>query len=318
MKLIQVIIFLILSTVLIVPIFGQDEKPIEIETNLVNLNVAITYKKGAFVENLQKDNFEIFDNGIKQEIEYFSSEDAPISFGFVYDMHPTTDERTETVLESLREFTKGLREQDDFFTLVFNKRGSLIVDFVPTNDQLKTHLSGKYREPNALYDAIYAATEKLRESRNFKRVLFVITDSADHNSEHRFGDILKQMKTLDAQIYTILWDEADKWEYSDIFRDENPRTKVTSDATKLDRAALREIALRTGGTMQSPTVQNAGELYRIYKQIAFETRKHYTLGFYPKNIDGKWHELKINLTSVKNSKKMTLTYRQGYQNPKAK
>ena len=146
----------------------------------------------------------------------------------------------------------------------------------------------------------------------------MITDSADHNSEHRFGDIIKQLKTLDAQIYAVLWDEAEDWRFRDITRNGEQRTRVTSDASQLDRAALQGLALRTGGTMSSPTVQNAQELFRIYNQIAFETRQQYTLGFYPETVDGKWHELRINLRSVKNRKKIVLTYRLGYQSPPPK
>lgn len=313
MKTIQSIAVLVLSTCMTLTIIAQDENPIKIETNLVNLNVAISDEKGEFVEGLTQGNFEIFDNNEKQEIEYFSAEDAPISFGIVYDMHPTTEERTKAVLESLREFTKGLREKDDFFTLVFNKRGSLTVDFVPTAQQLRTNLSGKYREPNALYDAIFLATEKIIERRNFKKVILVITDSADHNSEHRFNDILNQIKTLDTQVYTVLWDEAEEWRYADVTRGGDAQRRLSSDASGLDRAALEELALRTGGMMRSPTVQNASELLRIYNQIAFETRKQYTLGFYPDIVDGKWHDLRVNVSSVENRKKLALTYRRGYQ-----
>ena len=299
-------------------IAAQDEEPIRVNTDLVNLSVAVTDAKGEFVEDLKPFQFEIFDNGKKQEIEYFSAGDAPVSFGIVYDMHPTTDQRTTAVLESLREFSKVLNANDDIFALVFNRRGSLLTHFIPTVEQLDTNLTGRFREPNALYDAIFAATEKLAKSRNRKRILLVITDSADHNSEHRFGDIIKQLKTLDAQIYAVLWDAADDWRFSDITRNGEPRTRVTSDASELDRAALQGLALRTGGTMSSPTVQNARELFRIYNQIAFETRRQYTLGFYPETVDGKWHDLRINLRSVKNRKKIVLTYRLGYQSPQLK
>lgn len=309
---------LIFSVIFLMPLFqasAQDEKPISVETNLVSFSVAVTDAKGDSVENLRSEQFEIFDNGKKQNIEYFSAGDAPVSFGIVYDLHPTTEERTAAVLESLREFAKDLKANDDIFALVFGQRGSLMTDFVPTAEQLKTNLSGKYREPNALYDAIYAATEKLSRSRNLKRVLLVITDSADHRSERRFGDIIKQLKTLDAQIYAVLWDESDEWRFTDVTGNSSRRTKVSSGATGLSRAELQSLALRTGGTMLSPTVQNAQELFKIYNQIAFETRRQYTLGFYPEIVDGKWHELKINLRSVENRKKMILTYRPGYQSP---
>ena len=318
MKFIKTAFFIILFTILTFPLYAQDENLIRVETNLLNINVAIANAKGDFVKNLAKENFEIYDNGVKQQIEYFSAESAPISFGIVYDMHPTTDERTKAVLESLREFSKGLGERDDPFTLFFNKRVSLTVDFVPTAQQLRTHISGKHREPNALYDAIYLATNKIKTRRNFKKVLLVITDSADHQSEHRFNDVVKQLKTLDTQVYTILWDEAEEWRYTDVTRDGDSRRRVSSDASGLDRAALEELALRTGGMIRSPTVQNARELYRIYNQITLETRKQYTLGFYPATVDGKWHNIRVNLRSVKDRKKLALTYRMGYQSKKVK
>jgi len=309
------IICLLLIAVTSLLVRAQDDKPIRVDTNLVNVNVSIVDRKGKYVEGLERPQFEVFDNGVKQEITHFSSEAAPISFGIVYDMHPTTDERTNAVLESLRQFTKGLRKNDDFFTLVFNKRGSLVLDFVPNAEQVRTHLSGDYTEPNALYDAIYLATNKIREKRNLKRVLFVITDSADHRSEHRFSDVLEQVKMLDAQVYTILWDEAEEWSYGDIATTRSRRTSV-SDATALDRGALEELTNRTGGTLTSPIVQNAQELFRIYNQIAFEIRKQYALGFYPDRIDGKSHRLVVRLRSVRNSKKMVLRYRSEYQNKK--
>lgn len=311
----RIVFFALITTAISLSVSAQDDKPIRVETNLVNVNVSIVDRKGNYVEDLNKAQFEVFDNGVKHEIALFSSEEAPISFGIVYDLHPTTDERTKAVLESLKQFTKDLREQDDFFTLVFNKRGSLVLDFVPTPAQVRTHLSGSYTEPNALYDAIFLATRKIREKRNLKRVLFVITDSADHNSEHRFKEVLDQFKTLDAQIYTILWDEAEEWTYGDIATVGSRRTKV-SDATPLDRGAVEELAVRTGGSLTTPIVQNARELFRIYNQIAFEMRKQYALGFYPENNDGMAHRLIVKLRSVKNSKKMVLRYRPGYQNNK--
>lgn len=293
----------------------EDAETIRVETDLVNVNVAVIDRDGRFVEGLDKENFEIYDEGAKQEIGYFSGADAPISYGIVYDMHPTTDERTAAVLGSLREFGERLRERDDVFTLVFNRRGSLVTDFVPTPEQVRTHLAGRYREPNALYDAIYLAAEKIRARPNLRKVLLVITDSADHNSEHRFADILEQARTLDVQIYSVLWDEA--WEYYDVTGRDEVRRRVRSDATNLSRAALQELALKTGATVRSPAVRNAAELLRIYELIDGEMRRHYTLGFYPERADGEWHELLVRLRGVKNGKKMMLIYRAGYKRPSA-
>ncbi|MEZ5344631.1 MAG: VWA domain-containing protein [Pyrinomonadaceae bacterium] len=314
----QHLVLILLTAIFAVPVFTQDTDPIRVETNLVNVNVSVSDKKGNYVLGLEKENFEIYDEAKKMPIEYFSAGNEPVSYGIVYDMHPTTEDRTKAVLESLREFTRGLGKQDDFFTLVFNKRGSLVLNFVPTAEQVRIHLSSGYSEPNALYDAIYMAAKTISNRRNNKRVLLVITDSADHNSEHSLNDIQSQLREVDAQVYTVIWDEAEKWEYSDITSDGVRRNKILSDATSLSRGAMQELALRTGGIMQSPVVQNANELFRIYDQINTEVRRQYSLGFYPETFDGKWHSIKVKLRSVENTKGMSLTHRLGYKSPDPK
>jgi Ca-activated chloride channel homolog len=205
MKFTNIIAIFIITLFAIISAHAQDET-IRVETNLVTINVAVTDKQGKFVKGLRQDQFEIFDNKTKQQIEHFSSADAPVSYGIVYDMHPTTDERTAAVLDSLRAFTKDLPEKDDFFVLVFGMNGALKTDFVPTAEQLAKQMDS--REPNSLYDAIYVAADKLRASRNLKRTLLIISDSADHQSRHSFSDLSAQLKTLDVQVYAVIIDES--------------------------------------------------------------------------------------------------------------
>ncbi len=312
MQIKQNLLLLLMVVLSVVPINAQD-KPILVETNLVTVNVALTDKQGKSVKGLRQEQFEVFDNKLKQQISHFSAENASVSFGIVYDMHPTTIERTTAVLDSLRAFTKNLSADDRFFIVAFNESGNLNLDFVPTVEQIQNNL--KRSEPNSLYDAIYLAANKLRESKNLKRTLLVISDSADHNSRHSFSDLSKQLKTLDVQIYALVFDEAEMWTYSDITRGKK-RSRLSNDASSLDRAALQELTLKSGGTSLYPATENTLELYKIYNRIDSEMREFYTLSFYPSEAaDGKWHDLRIGLRSVEGSKRFALTYRQGYQSP---
>ena len=314
MKIYKILLSACLIGIIGVTVFAQDEKPLRVETNLVSINVAVTDEKGNFVENLTKDQFDIFDNKIKQQIEYFKAKDTPVSFGIVYDLHPTTTERTTAVLESLRQFTKNLHPTDDFFVTVFNERGSLTLDFVPTEEQVRVNLAGKFSEPNSLYDAIYAAGSKIRTSKNLKRTLLIITDSADHHSKRSFSELENEFKSFDVQIYAVIWDETKAFSYSDVNKGRKQRRYSSSDATTFDRVAMLELTLKNGGNSQTPTIQNAQELYEIFNQIASEMRKQYTIGFYPETLDNKQHQLKIVLHSnEKKSKRWALSYRLGYQ-----
>ena len=314
MQIKQNLLLLLIGVLSVMTINAQDE-PIRVETDLVTVNVALTDKQGKPVKGLRQEQFEVFDNKLKQQISHFSAEDASVSFGIVYDMHPTTVERTTAVLDSLRAFTKNLGADDRFFIVAFNERGNLNLDFIPTVEQIQNNL--KRSEPTSLYDAIYLAADKLRASKNLKRALLVISDSADHNSRHSFSDLSKQLKTLDVQIYALVFDEAEMWTYSDVTPgSSNRRRRISGDASRLDRVALEELTMKSGGTAHFPATESGQNLYRIYRQIASEMREFYTLSFYPVDAaDGKWHELRIGLRSVEGSKRFALTYRQGYQSP---
>ena len=288
---------------------AQDDV-IRVETDLVTVNIAVKDANGKFVKGLRQEQFEIFDNKKKQQISHFSAEDAPVSYGIVYDMHPTTEERTNAVLDSLRAFTKELGDEDRFFIVAFNDRGNLNLDFIPTVEQIRKDL--KRSEPTSLYDAIYLAADKLRESKNLKRTILVISDSADHNSQHNFSVLSNRLKSFDVQVYAVIFDEREMWSYSDITRGER-RRRISGDASGLDRAALQNLTVKSGGTSHYPTTENSQRLYEIYRQIASEMREFYTLSFYPTETDGGWHEIRIGFRSVKGSKGFVLTYRQGYQ-----
>ncbi|HLM59507.1 MAG TPA: VWA domain-containing protein [Pyrinomonadaceae bacterium] len=316
MKIKQKLLLFLIGALSVVAVHAQEE-PIRIGTELVTVNVAVTDSKGKPVAGLKPEQFEIFDNKTKQQISHFSAEEAPVVFGIVYDLHPTTEERMTAVLDSLRTFTKNLKEEDRFFLTAFNHYGSLNVEFIPTAEQIEKNLSvsSKAREPNSLYDAIYAAADKLRESKSLKRTLLVISDSADHNSRHSFSDLSRQLKKLDVQLYAVIFDESEMWSFSDITRsmELSSRGRVSNDATKLDRVALEELTLKSGGTSHFPVTQNSLELFNIYRRIDAEMRRFYTLSFYPAVSDDKWHEIKVGLRSVEGSKRFALTYRRGYQ-----
>lgn len=302
------IILTILLAALAAP--AQPDEPIRARTDLVTVNVAVYNEEGKFVPGLTAGQFEIFDDREKQSIAYFSGEEAPISYAVVYDMHPTTEANTAAVLDSLRAFAKELGAEDRFLLVAFNERGSLNLDFVPTAEQLRDSL--KRAEPRSLYDAIYLAAERLRASRNLKRTLLVISDSADHQSRRAFADVTRLLKTFDVQVYAVIFDESQMWRYSDLTGGK-PRPRIYDNATPLERAALEDLTLKNGGTANFPTSGSGLELYQIYRRVDAEMRRFYSLSFYPAEANGKWHDLRIGLRAVKGSKKFALTYRLGYQ-----
>jgi VWFA-related protein len=310
------VLLTILLTGTSVSILAQNkDESIRVDTNLVLINVLVRDKNGQLVRGLKPEQFEVFDDEKKQPIESYSTGEASVSFGIVYDMHPTTDERTKSVIESLWRFKAELGPGDDMFLAAFNMRGEQTFDFVPTFDQFEKHMTapGK-REPYSLYDAVYFASDRIQASRNQKRALLIISDSADHHSRHSLSQVREKVNDIRAEVYAVIFDENEGYGYSDITQKSKERYPFSRDASPLDRAAIVDLTLRSGGSTFVGGSQNALRLFTIYTQIANDIRSYYTLGFYPGAVDDKQHSVRVKLRGVPGAKDFVLTYRPSYRN----
>lgn len=297
-------------------VFGQDvESPVRIGTQLVSASVSVKDANGNPVKGLDVAQFKIFDDDARQTIEYFSKADAGVTFGVVYDMHPTTAEHTRVVLDSLRDFAKGLPGADDFFLVMFNDRGSLTTEIVPDLAQVGRHLANPTaREPRSLYDAIHVAKDKLSHGKNIKRTLIVITDSADHNSRHNASEIVSELRTSDMRVYAIVpYQNVESfYGYEDLSAAQEAR--LWSDASPADRSALNSMTIRSGGTTFPTSLRREASIAKILQVISGDLHDQYVFGFYPTSVgNGKWHEIKIKLDAGRAGKGFVLTYRPGYQ-----
>jgi VWFA-related protein len=308
--------FLILAIILLflfslIPAPAQDDA-LQFETNLVTMNVAVQDKNGNYIKNLKAADFEVFDGRSKQEIEHFSSEDAPVYFGIVYDMK--SDARAADVLEALRRFAGQLGQQDDYFVTVFNDRGSLTTDFVLTSAQIAANLQSD--KANSLYDAILAASEKVRGRKNAKQVLLVLTDGEDNSGGLK--ELRVNLRSVNMPVYTVNFskDGDRSWNYTDVNHWRETRKLDMFETSELNKAALDEICKTSGGQSFERAIYNRLYLYTIFTKILTEVENQYVIGFYPESTDGKWHKLKVNV-KMENGKALKLSNRKGYQSPKA-
>jgi len=317
MKFIKILLLaIILLTTTFINTFAQDDETINVETNLVTLNVAVTDKDGNYVKNLKREDFEVFDGALKQQIEQFSSEDAPVYFGIVYDMQRANDEQTKNVLEALRRFSTQLGQKDDYFVTIFNERGSLTTDFVPTGEQIVKNL--ETNKPHSLYDVIIAATEKTRSRKNAKQVLLVLSDGENRASQNSLKELRQHLRSVNMPVYTVSLNGAERrvWNYREIYRGQQWRALDIDETNELNKAALDEISKTSGGQSFEKTIYNRLYLYTIFTKILTEVENQYVIGFYPETTDGKWHKLKVGVKTGK--EKLNLSNRKGYQSVKVK
>jgi Ca-activated chloride channel homolog len=294
---------------------GAQDQPVSIETNLVTVNVAVTDKNGNYVRGLSKDDFTVLDNGKPEDIDIFSAKDSGLSIGIVYDMHPSTADRTASVLEALKRFTTRLGGRDDFFVTVFNEKGSLTTDFVPDMDQLQRHLADPDRgTPNSLFDAIFAAGDRVNRLKNPKKYLLVVTEGGDRNSQHSEKELRLRLRSVNLPVFALTFTPDDRmaYGYSDLYRN-GPRQLIgVGMASELDRNVLGEISKTSGGQAIESSIRNRVYLAALATKLIEEARNQYVIGFYPEANDGRWHKISIKLKSDK-AKTATVSSRKGYQ-----
>src|SRR5205823_12789965 len=95
-------------------------KPVLVDVDLVLLNVTVTDDWNRIVTGLEKDNFAIVEGSQIQEVKHFSSEDAPISLGVIFDMSGSMSDKIEKAREAVIEFFKTANPQDEFFMIAFS------------------------------------------------------------------------------------------------------------------------------------------------------------------------------------------------------
>jgi VWFA-related protein len=166
-------------------------------------------------------------------------------------------------------------------------------------------------DPFSLYDSIYFATERLKQSRNLKKALLVISDAHDGDSDRKLRE---QLRALNVQIYLIDLagpspDAFRSWFFEDLTRRSGKRTFLLDADTGVGRLVLDQMSRASGGSY-FPQAESESELAGICTQIKLELYRQYTLGFYATGIHGQWHTLKVRLRETQSG--YNLSYREGY------
>jgi Ca-activated chloride channel family protein len=237
---------------------AQDDV-VRVETNIVTLNVAVTDKNGNYVRGLSREQFVVTDNGVKQDIDSFSSENAPASIGIVYDMNSALNEQTKSVLDALRQFTQKLGHRDRYFVDVFGNNGSITTEFVPTEEQLRNFVdNGNGKRPESLYDVILDASKKVASMGNQKRLLIILSDGADRSSQTNLKTLRARLRAVNVPVYSVTFgrENVQKFSYADMYRNGPRQTFDRFETSELDKYVLADLSKSTGGQAFEGSIRN--------------------------------------------------------------
>ena len=286
--------------VIVDPSLKTHTKPLRKDVDLVLVPVTITDPMNRLVTGLEKENFQLTDNGRPQEIRHFSSEDAPISLGVIFDISGSMNDKIDKSREAVVEFFRTANPQDEFFLITFSEKPEVLVDFTSSVEDIQSKLV--YAVPKgrtALLDAIYLGMNRMRRAHYERKALLIISDGGDNHSRYTEGEIKALVKEADIMVYAI-------GIYDRYFQ---------SHEEQLGPQLLGDIAELTGG--RAFTVENPNDLADVATKIGIELRNQYVLGYRPsKGVrDGKWRKIKVKLLPPKGLPPLRVYARTGYYAP---
>jgi len=282
------------------PSLKTHVRPLKVAVDLVLVPVTITDPMNRLVTGLEKQNFQLFEGSAPQDIKSFSSEDAPVSLGVIFDSSGSMSSKMDRAKDAVSEFFKTANPQDEFFMITFSDEPEEVSDFTSSVDEIQGKLIYAVpRRRTALLDAIYMGVTKMRQAKYAKKALLIISDGGDNHSRYTESEIKALVKEADVMVYAI-------GIYDRYFPTEEER---------LGPELLGEIAELTGG--RAFTVENPNDLADVATKIGVELRNQYVLGYRPSKVvrDGKWRKIKVKLLPPKGLPPLRVYARTGYYAP---
>lgn len=313
----------------------DDEDIIKIDTNFVKLPVTVLDRNGRFVSGIRQNEFEVFDNGTKQDIEFFTSVSTPFTVVLLIDVSPSTRYKMDEIHRAAITFVNQLRHNDKVMVVAFDQKYRVLSQ--PTNNRsiLRNAIySTRFGNGTSLYDAMSSTISQQIKNIEGRKAIVVFTDGVDTTS--RFSSAastLRQVEELDAMVYPIRYNTISDGSIPQTTtqqrRQPNRRTipQQTTTGSVLGDIMISIIASasknanlpnfpRTGGQgsaeqyergrryLASMAVYSGGRMFEAdtitnldaaFRSIAEELRMQYALGYYPADTGEKGERRKINV-----------------------
>lgn len=250
---------------------------LSVHTDLVTLPVTVVDHDGGFVTGLRRENFTVYDNGEPQPIEFFASDDLPVTVGLVIDCSASMQTKRAEITAAVTAFAAMSHPLDEFFTVNFNEYVWLglppPLTFTQDADQLRAALA---RAPaagmTALHDGIDRGLAHLRNGTRDRRALIVVSDGGDNASVRTVDDVVGQARMGGAPIYSV--------------------TVFDRNDHKARPRLLKTLARETGGRVFTP--RDTADVMVAFAQMAGEIRAGYTIGFVPTETTAtSFHVLRV-------------------------
>ncbi|MHB1020817.1 MAG: VWA domain-containing protein [Acidobacteriaceae bacterium] len=265
----------------------------------VVLNATVLDSHNQLVMSLNKDDFQVFEDGVPQTIAAFRHEDIPVSIGILIDNSGSMSDKRRAVNQAAIDLVKSSNPEDEDFVVNFSEEAYIDADFTSDIGKLEEGLSHiDSKGGTALYDAVLASADYLaKNGKRPKQVLLVITDGEDNASNATLEDAIRRVQDLSGPVvYTIGLMFGD---------DDSPRTQRRA------KRALQELSDQTGGLAFFP--KSLKNVDAVAAEVAQDIRNQYTIGYHSTNppARGGYRIVRV-IAKAKGYGRLTVRTRAGY------
>lgn len=286
-----------------------DNTEIKIVSELVDLNVRVVDRNNRPISSLKENDFKIYEDGVQQDIEFFSKSEVPTNYSLVIDNSGSLRSQLDKVIEAGKIMVNANRADDETSIIRFVDSQKIEVkqDFTSNKEDIFYALDNLYIEggQTAIIDAVYLAVQSVDDYKNNdnrkRRAIVLVSDGEDRNSFYNETQLFQLLREADVQIYTIGFvNELDK-----------DGSLIRKSPQKKAKNFLERLAQETGGKSYFPN--DVGELNGIAQDIAAELRTQYSIGYIPTNDrkDGTYRSIKVMITDGPNGQKRIPITRSG-------
>lgn len=275
---------------------GKDQEntpTIKVEVALVNLTATVIDRAGRPVPGLRKEDFEIYEDGVPQQIAVFrDDEDVPVSVGILFDTSGSMADKIEYVEDAVIHFVNTVHPEDDIFVMQFSTRVFIVQDFTPNRQRLRQAVQRlRAQGSTSLYDAVVSGLKHVRKGHHRRKALLVLTDGNDTSSEIDLQSAVDFAIRSEVPVYCLGIGHGEHGSFG------HPEG-LFKDAVDVD--TLRAFANLTGG--RAFVLQGAhrrrgvDRIDQACQQVAAELRQQYTLGYYPRDTkDEKYKRIRVRV-----------------------
>lgn len=298
----------------------EDDEVIKVETNLVTLPVAVLDRNGRFISGLQKNDFQIYEDGVAQKVEYFASLENPFTVVLLIDVSNSTAFQIEEIQDAAIAFINQLRPEDRVTVISFDEKVHILSPATNNRAQLQSAIRRlNFGGGTSLYEAVDQAIKTEISRIEGRKAIVLFTDGVDTTSKRSsYQSNIRDAEEMDAMVYPIRFDTYDDMNGGSGGGGRSypmpPRRRrggggwgilsdiITGGSVSIGGGGypggrggggsngdyaegqryLEDLARVSGG--RNFEARNTYNLEAAFSGIAEELRRQYSVGYYPENV----------------------------------